>query len=132
MDLITPNGEKLVRSQEEIQDILRELAPKNKEQERILAQAIGKQIEKNRKDKMNKGLKVGFGNTFQRNTKLRKGDTRSPSKDWQLIAAVPKEMAYVARQVWGDDVFTNPSKFKEAFVKDELGQLCLTVDPRSI
>lgn len=132
MDLITPTGEKLTRSKQEVQDMLRELAPKNKEQEAILARAIGEHIEKVRQNKMRKGLKTGFGDTFQKNTKLRREDTKSPSKEWQLIAAVPKEMAYVARQVWGDDVFTNPSKFNEAFVKDELGQYCLTVDPKSI
>jgi hypothetical protein len=28
-------------------------------------------------------------------------------------------MYYVARKIWGDDVITNPAKFKEAIVKDE-------------
>jgi hypothetical protein len=41
-------------------------------------------------------------------------------------------MVYVAEKIWGEDFLTNPQKFKEAFVKDEMGQYCLTVDPKSI
>lgn len=136
MSLVTPNGEELVekrKSQSEVQKILEDLAPKNKEQEAILAREVGKRLEENRKRRMLGGLKQGFDGTFQKNHMLKKeGGADSPSKDWRLIAAVPREMAYVARQIWGEDVFTDPNKFKEAFVKDELGQYCLTVDPKKI
>ena len=134
MELVDPQGRNLTgKSKEEVQDILRKLAPANKEQEKILAQAIGKQLEKNRKDKMNKGIKEGFNGVFADNAKKRiTSDGFSKSRNWRLEAVVPKEMYYVARQIWGDDVLTNPVKFKEAFVKDELGRLCLTVDPKTI
>ena len=50
MELVDPQGNRLKkeRSKEEVMDILRALKPINKEQERVLAQAVGKQIEKNR------------------------------------------------------------------------------------
>ena len=41
-------------------------------------------------------------------------------------------MFYVARKIWGEDVISNPVKFKEAFVKDEQGRMCLTVDAKTI
>lgn len=135
MDLIDPQGNIIEKekSKAELDKILADLAPKNKEQERILAQAIGKRIEAVRKAKMNRGIKTGFNGTFANNLIKRKNsDGFNDDRDWRLIAKVPNEMLYVARQIWGDDVLTNPEKFKEAFVEDELGQLCLTVDPKTI
>lgn len=132
MDLVGPNGEPLTmqNNPEDIKKILDSIRPKNKEQEAVLAQMVGERVERVRKSKMEKGLREGFNKTFQRNEKLKRDDTKG--KDWRLIAAIPQEMAYVARQIWGDDVFTDPAKFNEAFVKDELGQYCLTVDPKKI
>lgn len=130
--LVGPDGQPLQKSEEQIQEILNDLAPKNATQRAILARLIGERIEKARKAKMNKGLKEGFGDTFKRNTKIRKEGSKSESGDWQLIAAIPKEMAYVAEQVWGPEVFTNKELFNEAFVKDEMGKYCLTVDPKTI
>jgi len=127
--LVTPDGKQLTRSKKDVQDILREIAPKNKEQEAILAKAIGESIERNRKQKITQGLSGGYSNMFKKNAKMRQDKQKG---DWRLVAAIPKEMAYVARKVWGDDVFTDPSKFNEAFVKDELGRYCLTVDPKEI
>lgn len=134
MDLVDPQGKRLTgRSKQEVLDILHKLAPANKEQEAILARAIGKQMEKARKGKMNKGLKEGFGGVFEHNARKRaNSDGFSKSRDWRLEAVIPKEMFYVARKIWGDDVITNPAKFKEAFVKDEQGRMCLTVDPKTI
>ena len=135
MELVDPQGNKIKtsKSKEQVMDILKTLKPMNKEQEMILARAIGKQMEKARKNKMTKELKQGFDGVFQRNAMLRaKTDGFSESRDWRLEAIIPKEMFYVARKIWGDDVITNPAKFKEAFVKDEQGRLCLTVDPSTI
>ena len=134
MDLVDPQGKRLTgRSKQEVLDILHKLAPANKEQEAILARAIGEQMEKARKGKMNKGLKEGFDGVFEHNARKRaNSDGFSKSRDWRLEAVIPKEMFYVARKIWGDDVITNPAKFKEAFVKDEQGRMCLTVDPKTI
>lgn len=135
MQLVDADGKPLTteKSKEEVVDILKTLRPKNREQEKILAMAIGMKVEENRKKTMNKGLKEGFDGTFQANARMRtENDGYSKGRSMRLIAAIPKEMAYVARKVWGDDVFTNKEKFKEAFVKDELGQLCLTVKPDGI
>jgi len=134
MEIVDPQGRKITgKSKEEVLEILQKLAPKNKEQERILAQAISNQMEKARKNKMRVGLKEGFGGVFEHNARMRvKSDGFSESRDWRLEAVIPKEMYYVARKIWGDDVITNPAKFKEAFVKDEQGRMCLTVDPKTI
>jgi len=135
MVIVDPQGKRIsTRSKEEVEDILLKLAPKNKEQEKILAEAIGKKLEENRKAKMSHGLKNDFNGVFERNAKMRasRGDGFSKSRDWRLEAIIPREMYYVAKKVWGDDVITNPVKFKEAFVKDEQGRLCLTVDPNTI
>lgn len=134
MDLVDPQGKRLTgRSKQEVLDILHKLAPANKEQEAILAQAISKQMEKARKNKIRVGLKEGFDGVFEHNARKRaNSDGFSKSRDWRLEAVIPKEMFYVARKIWGDDVITNPAKFKEAFVKDEQGRMCLTVDPKTI
>ena len=135
MVIVDPNGKRITaRSKEEVEDILLKLAPQNKEQERILAEAIGKKLEENRKARMNYGLKNDFNGVFEKNAKIRasRDDGFSKSRDWRLEAVIPREMFYVARKIWGDDVISNPVKFKEAFVKDEQGRMCLTVDPKTI
>lgn len=133
MEILGPDGNALPKDSKQIEEILRKIIPKNKEQERILAQKIGEKIEQVRQERMRSGLKGGFNNTFKKNTRIRQsGGGRSESGEWQLIAAIPPEMAYVARQIWGDDVFTNDKKFEEAFIKDEMGQYCLTVDPKTL
>ncbi len=135
MELIDADGKPLQssKSKEEVINILKTVRPKNREQEKILAMAIGMKVEDSRKKAMNKGLKEGFEGTFQANARMRtENDGYSKGRTMRLIAAIPREMAYVARQIWGDDVFTNKEKFKEAFVKDELGQYCLTVKPEGI
>ena len=135
MVIVDPQGKRITaRSKEEVEDILLKLAPQNKEQERILAEAIGKKLEENRKARMNYGLKNDFNGVFEKNAKIRASgdDGYSKSRDWRLEAIIPREMFYVARKIWGEDVISNPAKFKEAFAKDEQGRLCLTVDPKTI
>ena len=94
MVIVDPNGKRITaRSKEEVLEILQKLAPKNKEQEAILAQAIGEQLEKVRKAKMHRGLEEGFGGVFEHNARMRvKSDGFSKSRDWRLEAVIPKEM----------------------------------------
>ena len=135
MELVDTEGKPLKnrKSKEEVIALLRDVRPKNKEQEKILAMAIAQRMEEERLRKMNKGIKEGFGETFATNQQLRtKTDGFSKTRQWRMIASIPPEMEYVAKQVWGDDVLTDPVKFKQAFIKDELGQLCLTVKPDTI
>ena len=134
MVIVDPQGKRLTaRSKEEVEDILLKLAPRNKEQEKILAEAIAKKLEENRKAKMSHGLKNDFNGVFEKNAKIRASDDGfSESRDWRLEAVIPREMFYVARKIWGEDVISNPVKFKEAFVKDEQGRMCLTVEPKTI
>ena len=135
MDLVDDSGSKIGKrmSKQEVVDVLKTLRPVNAEQERILAVSLGLKIEELRKRRMGMGLEKGFGGTFMKNKKRRAdNDGYTDQRSMRLIAEVPREMLYVAQQVWGDDVLTDPVKFKQAFVKDELGQYCLTVDPKTI
>jgi DNA polymerase III alpha subunit (gram-positive type) len=121
------------KSKEEVTDILKQVRPKNKEQERVLAKHLAQALEFHRKNRMRKVLEDDTEGIFKANTKRKALDANwSPDRHYRRIASIPKEMVYVAEKIWGEDVLTNPQKFKEAFVKDEMGQYCLTVDPKSI
>ena len=48
------------------------------------------------------------------------------------IARVPYEVYVMAKRIYGDDVFTDRSKFKQAFAKDELGKWTLTVPQNTL
>lgn len=109
--MIDPNGKKLTgRSKEEVEDILLKLAPKNKEQEQILAKAIGERLEKNRQEVMRKGLKNDFDGIFANSARMRasRDDGFTKSRDWRLEAIIPKEMFYVARKIWGERCYYKP------------------------
>lgn len=117
----------------EVQDILKTLKPKNKEQEVLLARKIAETLEFNRKEKMRKTLTDDPEGIFRENTKRKALDANwSPERQYRHIASIPRDMVYVAEKIWGPDVLTNKQKFKEAFVKDETGRYCLTVDPKTI
>lgn len=121
------------KNKEEVTNILKQLRPKNKEQEILLAKHIAEAIEFHRKNKMRKVVKDDPEGIFKANTKRRLLDANwSPGRDYRHIASIPKDMLYVAEKIWGEDVLTNKDKFKEAFVKDETGKYCLTVDPDTI
>lgn len=133
--LLDDNGKelKIEKKKEDVIARLQEFAPQNKEEERILATKIGESIEFHRQKRMTKGLNGGFDPLFEANAKERmNGDNWSDGRDYRHIASIPREMVYVAEQLYGSDVLTNKEKFKEAFVKDEAGQFCLTVDPKTI
>jgi hypothetical protein len=121
------------KSQEEVLDRLRGLLPKNKEQEKILATKIAELMEFNRKNKMKEVLKSDPEGIFENNAKRKlRDDNWSSGRQYRRIASIPQDMVYVAEKIWGSDVLTNREKFKEAFVKDEAGRYCLTVDHKSI
>lgn len=133
--LVDDTGKPLqgTKTKEQVMEILEKLAPKNKEEERILAQKIGQSIEANRKAKVEKGIDTGFDGLFQENLQERvKGDSFTKERTMRRIASIPKEMVYIAESIWGPNVLTDPVLFREAFVKDETGQFCLTVDPKTI
>lgn len=133
MELVDDTGRPLGKTKEEIKDILKTIRPKNKEQEVILAQMLGRRIEEERIRKLNEKISTGFDGTFKRNTLRKKdGDGFSEKRTLRLIAEIPQEMVYVAMQIWGPDVLKDKKLFKEAFVKDETGRYCLTVDPKTI
>jgi hypothetical protein len=120
-------------SKEEVTDRLRALAPKNKEEEVLLARRVAELLEHNRQDRMRRVLKNDTEGIFRENAKKRlQDDNWTPTRQYRRIASIPKDMVYVAEKIWGPDVLTDKKKFKEAFVKDETGKYCLTVDPDTI
>lgn len=121
------------KSPEEVKDILKTLRPKNKEQEVLLARRIAETLEASRRGKMRNIIEDDPEGVFKANREKRiKDDNWSKNKDYRHIASIPKEMVYVAEKIWGPKVLTDPQLFREAFVKDEMGQYCLTVDPKTI
>ena len=133
MELVDDTGRPLGKTKEEIKDILKTIRPKNKEQEVILAQMLGRRIEEERIRKLNEKISTGFDGIFKKNTLRKKdGDGFSEKRTLRLIAEIPQEMVYVAMQIWGPNVLKDKKLFKEAFVKDDTGKYCLTVDPKTI
>ncbi len=113
------------------EEILKTITPKNNREKLIFREAI-KNLVRNKllRDK-NEMLKKNE-QLFVENYKQRKNDGFSKSRDMRLVALIPEEMVFIAKKMYGDDVLTDKQKFREAFVKNEEGRYCLTVDPRSI
>lgn len=133
MDLVDDTGKPLPKTREQIKDILSTVKPKNKEQEILLAKMLAEKIERERREKLNAKIETGFDGVFKENIKDRKtGDGFTKQRSMRLIASIPQEMVYVAMQIWGPNVLKDKKLFHEAFVKDETGQYCLTVDPKTI
>lgn len=134
MELVDESGKPLkAKSKEEVKNILKTVRPKNREQEMILARAMVKKLEQERINNIQKGIKEGFNGTFKDNYIARKeGDGFTKDRSMRLIASIPPEMLFVAQQVWGPDVIRDKNLFKKAFVEDETGRMCLTVDPKTI
>lgn len=134
MELVDAAGKPLTsKTPQQVREKLQSIIPENEEQRKILFKAIVERLEKNRQEKMMKGLETGFNGTFAENAKMKvKEDGFTDERGYRLVARIPREMFYVAQQVYGEDVIKDDAKFKEAFVKDEVGQKCLTVDSRKI
>lgn len=110
-------------------EMLGSLAPQNPEQERTFRDAINRLL----RDIKERRSRIDETPLFVATHKLRK-DTDGFSKDreMRMVALIPPELYEAARKKYGDDVLTNKAKFREAFVKDEVGRYCLTVEPGTI
>jgi hypothetical protein len=121
------------KTKQEVIDKLRELAPKNKEEERILATKIAQLLEYNRQSRMRKVLSDDPEGIFKENAKKKLwNDNWSKGRSIRHIASIPTEMDYVARQLYGDNYYKDKKIMRELFVEDDAGRLCLTVDPKTI
>lgn len=111
--------------------ILETIAPKNEKERLIFKEAIQNIVRKiNERDRL---MVKNNASLFKANYKQRKEvDGFSKDREMRLVAMIPAEMATIAKKIYGDDVLTNKAKFKKAFVEDEEGRYCLTVDPKSI
>lgn len=113
------------------EEILESIAPKNDRERLIFKEAIQNIVRK--LDNQNKKVVDNNIPLFKANYKHRKGsDGFSNDREMRLVAVIPTEMVTIAKKMYGDDVLTNKAKFREAFVKNEEGRYCLTVDPKSI
>lgn len=113
------------------EQILETIAPKDEKERLIFKEAIQnivRDINERERNLVKNNIPL-----FKANYKQRKGsDGFSKDREMRLVAMIPTEMAVIAKRIYGDDVLTNKAKFKEAFVKNEEGRYCLTVDPESI
>ena len=113
------------------EEILKTITPKNNKQKLIFREAIIKLVgDKLQRDK--RFMIKGNEKLFIENYKQRKNDGFSNDREMRMVALIPEEMARIAKQMYGDDVLTDKQKFREAFVKNEQGRYCLTVDPNTI
>ena len=132
-DLVDPMGNKLVKSQEDVLEELKEIAPTTKEEEAIFVKKFSEALLRIHQKEAINGIKEDFNNTFKENAQDRMmSDGFTEDKTWRRIARIPKKMLRRARDIYGDDVLEDDAKFKEAFIEDEDGQLCLTVDKKTI
>lgn len=132
-ELVDPFGNKLVKSQEDVLEELKEIAPTTKEEEAIFVKKFSEALLRIHQKEAINGIKNDFNNTFKENAQDRMmSDGFTEDKTWRRIARIPKKMLRRARDIYGDDVLEDDAKFKEAFIEDEDGQLCLTVDKRTI
>lgn len=113
-----------------ISEILADIEPKNEHEREIFDREVTEAIKQAEFMKLQYGIRTGFNGVFKENYKKR-GAIKEKGKDWKLIAQIPVAMVNKAKEIWGDDVLTNKTKFKEAFVKDEIGKYCLTIKPES-
>ena len=127
------NELKKEKTEKEVLDKLAELAPKTVEEQKILVKKVSELAEHHRKQRMNYGLNTGFNEVFKDNelAKVHK-DNYTQDRGYRHIASIPSEIAFVAEEVFGPEVWSNKAVFKKAFVEDETGKLCLRVDPKTI
>lgn len=110
-------------------ELLGELAPQNPEQEKTFREAINRLLT----DIRDRRSKATSDSLYLANSKIRKTtDGFSKDREMRMVALIPPELYEAARKKYGDDVLTNKAKFREAFVKDEVGRYCLTVEPGTI
>ena len=111
--------------------ILESIAPKDEKERLIFKEAITNIVKEiNERDR---AMVKANSPLFKANYKQRKNsDGFSNDREMRLVAMIPTEMATIAKRIYGDDVLTNKAKFKKAFVENEEGSYCLTVDPKSI
>ena len=114
-----------------VEEILESIAPKNERERSIFKEAIQNIVRKIDGD--NKKVVDNNIPLFKANYKQRQdSDGFSKGREMRLVAVIPTEMVTIAKKMYGDDVLTDKAKFREAFVKNEEGRYCLTVDPKSI
>lgn len=122
---------------EDIKALLGDLAPRTPQQEAIFRESINRILSKvaqQKRDRLTKAVyKDGYSGLFMANKNMRElSDGFSKDREMRMVALIPAEMVEIAKKMYGEDVLTNKKKFREAFVKNEEGRFCLTVDPKTI
>jgi len=133
--IVDPSGNEIKKklNKEEVIKRLEKLRPKTQEEHKLLVKKIAESLEFNRRKKVNKGIDSGFGGVFKENADRRlHNDGYSKDRDLRMIAQIPRELDYVAREMYGEDYYKDPKVVKKLLVDDEVGRMCLTVDPKTI
>lgn len=127
------NPLKTEKSQAQVMEELEKLAPKNEEEEAILAREISSAMESYRKKKIVKDVDTGYDGLFAQNKAKRiNSDGFTDERGYRQIAEVPLEIDRIAQELYGPEYYKDPKILKKALLEDEVGRMCLTVDPKTI
>lgn len=145
--LIDDKGNSLVQDQDnekkyaEIRRIYAEMmnaqAPKTKEDEdRFWAELVSRVVRWEHKNRVH-NIETGYGGLFERNYKARADDVYTGWEDRKRglgrhVASIPPDILRQAEKVYGPDVLRDRDLFRKAFAEDEVGQMCLRVDPKTL
>jgi citrate synthase len=118
-------------------ELLGELAPKNKEQEKIFNEAVDKLLKdvSQRKQEMASGVYKNTNGIYLANAKLKiHSDGFSKDREYRQIATIPMEVAERIKAKHGDEVMLpkNGEMLKKILRKDPEFAGCLTVDRKTI
>ena len=118
-------------------ELLGDLAPKNKEQEKIFNEAVDKLLKDigQQKREMASGVYKNTNGIYLANAKLKsKTDGFSKDREYRQIATIPLEVAERIKAKHGDEVMNpkNGDMLKKVLRTDPEFESCLTVDRRTI
>jgi citrate synthase len=118
-------------------ELLGDLAPKDKEQEKIFNEAVDRLLDNvsKQKEQMASGVYKNTNGIYLANAKLKsKSDGFSRDREYRQIATIPLEVAERIKQKHGKEVMDpkNGEMLKKVLRTDPEFEGCLTVDRRTI
>jgi citrate synthase len=118
-------------------ELLGDLAPKDKEQEKIFNEAVDRLLDNisKQKEQMASGIYKNTNGIYLANAKLKsKSDGFSRDREYRQIATIPLEVAERIKQKHGKEVMDpkNGEMLKKVLRTDPEFEGCLTVDRRTI
>ena len=116
---------------------LEDLAPKDKREEAIFKEAVGRLIEniQRQKREMASGIYKNSDGIYLANAKMKRAsDGFSGDREFRQIATIPLEVAERIKAKYGEEIMDpkNGDKLKKVLRTDMEFEHCLTVDRRTI